>query len=80
MTVTKSVVWRWSVLWRSRNQLDGDTQRLMHGVVFNTRREARAYVSQKYGYIRHRPDLRRDPHGWRMPKVVRVIITMEVAA
>jgi hypothetical protein len=69
---------RWGVLWHSRNALDGDRQHLMHGAIFETRREARAYIEAEYGYIRTRSDLRREPHGWHMPKAVRVSITTEV--
>ena len=69
---------RWAVLWRSKNMLDGLTEHLMfHGcspVMFFTRRAARAWIAQEYGYIRTRPDLRREPHGWRMPQPIRVHI------
>ena len=41
-------------------------------VVFGTRAEARQWIGQRFGYIRYRQDLRREPHGWRMPKAVRI--------
>jgi hypothetical protein len=76
----------WGVLWRSKNVLDGERIYLQgtpdhpsRTLLFYTRREARAHVAERYGYIRHRPDLRREPHGWRMPVVVRVTVkTMTV--
>jgi len=30
--------------------------------LFETRKAARAYANERFGYIRERPDLRRDPH------------------
>jgi len=44
---------------------------------FSTRKEAREYNIKKYDYIKHREDLRKWPHYWRMPNVVRVKITIE---
>jgi hypothetical protein len=41
-------------------------------VIFPTRREAREWIKAKYGYIAERPDLRAEPHGWRVPTAVRV--------
>jgi hypothetical protein len=66
---------RWAALWRS-----------IHGehflfenyqpALFRTRRAAQAYIEERYGYIRARPDLRSNPHGWRMPKAVRVTVSV----
>lgn len=68
--------WRWGLLWRSRNRLDGLSEHLIFKdclpVLFVTRREAREYADTQYGYIRLRDDLRNEPHGWMMPSVVRV--------
>lgn len=41
-------------------------------VMFKTRKEARDFAIEKYGYIKVRDDLRRYPHGWRLPKPVRI--------
>lgn len=41
-------------------------------MAFRTRAEARAYIEKHYGYIRHRPDLRLEPHGWKMPVPVKI--------
>lgn len=65
----------WGILWRSQNRLDGKTERLVGGVppvVFQYKREAASYIKEHYGYIANRADLRVEPHGWRMPKPVRV--------
>ena len=45
--------------------------------VFKTRQDAREFIRKRYGYIRERPDLRREPHGWKTPVPVRV--TVQVA-
>lgn len=64
----------WIIRWHSVNQLDGARRHVMFEdckpLLFHTRREARAYRDQRYGYIRHRPDLRAEPHGWRLPQVI----------
>jgi hypothetical protein len=74
---------RWAVQWRSENRLDGKCERFMwNGVVpylFRTRREALAFVREKYGDIATRADLRAEPHGWRMPRPVRVEVVLREA-
>ncbi len=74
---------RWAVLWHSRNRLNGDRRHFahVHGVteqpaLFMTRREAREFIKRQYGYIAGRKDLREEPHGWRVPKAVRVTVTV----
>ena len=47
--------------------------------VFETRRDCRAYIEERWGYLRERPDLRAGPFGWRMPRAVRVTVQREVA-
>ena len=71
----------WSVLWRAKNKLDGVTEHLMwrcpgRPAVFRTRREAREYIASEYGYIKTRPDLQREPHGWRVPRAVKVQVVL----
>jgi len=70
---------RWVVLFRSRNRLDGYRQYIVREdgnfAMFRTRKAARAYAFEALGYIGRRDDLRREPHGWMTPKVVRVTIT-----
>ena len=48
-----------------------------HQALFDTRAEARVAQQKHYGYLHHRPDLRRAPHFWRSPRVVRVRVTIE---
>lgn len=71
----------WGLQWRSVNRRDGEQSHLLNDqfipVLFRTRAEARQYAEAEYGYIKHRPDLRGEPHGWRMPRPVRVRVTME---
>ena len=86
MIERKHVTSKWGILWRSECSLDGKVEYLMFNlrefpvspILFVTRREAREYVEKKYGYIKNRPDLRKEPHGWKMPKVVKVKCTYEI--
>jgi hypothetical protein len=77
----------WAVLSRSINRLDGDrsyfqgvTDHPTRTLLFETRAEARRCVKERWGYIVRRPDLRCEPHGWRMPRVVRVAVSIEMWA
>ena len=71
---------RWAIQWYSRNRLDGETRHFMWGcgfpLLFRTREKAREYISDHYGYIRTRQDLRSEPHGWRLPRAVRVEVIL----
>lgn len=74
----------WGCMWHQKNSLDGERKYLVHRncvpVLLRTKKEAQIFIETNYGYIRHRKDLRREPHGWRLPKPVRVTIqctTME---
>ena len=65
----------WGIEWRSDNVLDGRQRYLVWDReirLFRTRGEARAHIELRYGYIRRRPDLRSEPHDWRMPVAARV--------
>ncbi|KKM80261.1 hypothetical protein LCGC14_1341660 [marine sediment metagenome] len=70
----------WGVEWHSKNRLDGVQRYFMwengEPLLFPTRQVARSYIAREYGYIRYRADLRREPHGWRMPQAVRVIVEL----
>ena len=83
MTKAQCVKW-WGAEWHSRCLLDGDIRHIMFEsgmpVVFGTREEARQWIRRKYGYIRHREDLRREPYGWRMPRAVRIEVTVRAIA
>jgi len=76
----------WAIKWRSENLLDGKQEYLVGGLfdpdaapplLFDTRAAARQRQRDSYGYIHHRPDLHREPHGWLSPQVVRVRVTVE---
>ena len=69
----------WAVEWHSRNRLDGDRRNIQYDPMapgwpqlFSTRAACRAFIEERYGYIRTRPDLRAEPLGWRMPQAVMV--------
>ena len=66
----------WAGQWYSRCKLDGVTTYILYEnclpVLFRTRRECRAYIDKRYGYIRDRADLRAEPHGWRLPRAIKV--------
>ena len=71
----------WAAQWHSKNKLDGDRKHILNEdclpVLFRTRQAAREWIKTKYGYIAERPDLQAEPHGWRMPKAVKVKIVEE---
>jgi hypothetical protein len=46
-------------------------------LTFKTKREATAFIRDRYGYIAKRRDLKAEPHGWKMPIPVRVRISVE---
>lgn len=79
----------WAIKWISNNRLDGRNEHLMGQssnfqteksgyriMCFRTRRQARDHVKMHYSYIKDRKDLREEPHGWRMPQVVKVSVTV----
>ena len=48
----------------------------LHPVLFFTRAEARIYIREHFGWFKTRKDLKAPPHNWRMPKPVKVSITI----
>jgi len=74
----------WGVRWESKNAIDG-VQRYLIGscgvppipLMFETKRECLEYIKANYGYIRTRKDLRDEPHGWRVPKAIRIEVTVK---
>lgn len=76
------------MVFRQKNKMSGYHEHLiwdwrdpnrMVPKLFKTRREAREWAKEKYGYISKRPDLRAEPHGWMPPKVTKVLITVDTA-
>ena len=69
----------WGMEWYSHNRRDGVTRHLIWRdglpLLFTTRAECREAIDRMWGYIRGRPDLRAEPHGWRVPRAVRVTVT-----
>lgn len=43
---------------------------------WRTRAQCREWIEKQYGYIRDRPDLREAPHFWRVPRAVKVTVTV----
>lgn len=79
--MSEQIVQRWGALWHSRNRLDGVSEHLLWNqaalpALFLTRREARSWIRTSYGYIATRLDLQREPHGWRVPRAVRVSVRL----
>jgi len=79
----KAELTRWVPAWYSRNRRDGESRYFIvldhdqRDFVFRTRRECRATIKERWGYIATRRDLRAEPHGWRLPRATRVRITVE---
>jgi hypothetical protein len=75
---------RWAIQWHSKNLLDGEQRHwCWNGTVpflFRTRQSAREEIKKRWGYIAHQPHLRREPHGWRMPRAVKVRVVLEEVA
>ena len=80
----------WAIKWRSKNKLDGACSYLMGEplsiqteksgykiMCFETRELARDYVRRHYSYIKHRKDLHKELHGWKMPQVVKVTVEVK---
>lgn len=47
-------------------------------MVFETREQARWWVRHYCTDLRKRPDLRKEPHGWKPPRVVKVDVVVSV--
>ena len=67
---------RWGCAWRTKFGIEHLLYENLLPMLFVKKREAEAYIEQKYGYMRTRPDLRAAPHHWRMPIPVRVTVEL----
>jgi hypothetical protein len=88
----KSATTGWGIQWHSKNLLDGRTEHLcgraridghpaISGykiMVFASRKDARDYLKTEFGYIAKRSDLKTEPHGWEVPRVVKVKVTVDL--
>ena len=66
-----------ALLWRSRNKLDGLTEHILNTqdcvpMLFRTRSEANRERDKYRNMCLVRKDLRAEPHGWMMPRIVKV--------
>ena len=72
---------RWAALWREKNKLNGKRERFIlagtHPLLFKTRKLCNEFIQKEYGYYKDRADLRSEPFGWKIPKAVRVLVTLE---
>lgn len=71
----------WAAKWRSENKLDGKQEHFIGTPtrLFRTRQKARDFIQEFFGYIKTRPDLQEEPHGWKMPIPVKVqVMTKEI--
>lgn len=68
----------WAAKWHAPNdESDGHFLGDGFGVaIFATRAQCRAWIEERYGYIKRRADLRAAPFFWRMPRAVRVRVTV----
>lgn len=74
----------WAILCRSRNKLDGERTWFEGDAsspagirLFPSRELAREHVIVAWGYLDGRPDLKAEPHGWKMPRPVKVEISVK---
>ena len=77
------VEYKWAIKWQVVPELNETLANIyfvgnIHkDLLFDTKTEAQWVIRGKYGYIAKRKDLRGRPHYWRMPKAVRVKVTIE---
>lgn len=91
-TLHTKVTYGWSLRWRTRDweALLGKFNGNFHNkhplpdyidgytvMVFPTRQKARDFCKKHFGYIKERKDLQEAPHNWKMPKVVKVMVTVQ---
>lgn len=70
----------WALEWVDRSPEDYTKHFIYHDCLpclFRRRKDAREYAKKEYGYIKHRLDLRRAPHFWRMPRPVKVMVKLQ---
>jgi hypothetical protein len=71
---------RWAIKEVCTNKLDGHREWFHWSgtapLLFATKRQASSYIKEKYGHRHRRPDLRKEPFCWRMPKPVKVRVEL----
>ena len=75
----------WAVVQIRDNKTDGyrenfarcrNAERQPGPKLFRTRAKARKWRDEIFGYIRNRPDLKAEPHGWRLPQVRKICVKL----
>ena len=68
---------KWGIQHRRDNKLDGYRSWLHREnqfiKLFHTRQDARDFLEKKFGLMRDRLDLFKEPHGCKMPRVVKLL-------
>lgn len=77
--MTPKSIPRWGILHRKENKLDGKKSwlrcdRTCMPEMFQTREEAREFISVNLKSTYSRPELKIEPHGWKMPIPVKIEI------
>ena len=77
---------KWAIVWHQKGSPSrcprhfmGEAGRGM-ALLFRTRAQARAYRDKEWGYFRTRTDLRGAPFHWRLPRVIKVDVTIREVA
>ena len=78
MTITQEKLNHlWGLRWHSQNRRDGVRKHLLYTdgipLLFPKRDVARIYAQTYFGHLKTRRDLRTEPHGWRMPRPVKIL-------
>ena len=76
----ESELFRWGLLWRQENKLDGKTEYLIRTykhlssepLLFKNRWKARQYKKENYSYVNA---YKAEPHGWKPVQVVKVKVS-----
>ena len=73
----------WGVMWHSKDWIDGEYKTLMTDIkssrpaLFETRKEARAWIKMHYGYILECRDMRNNGRRWFQPYPVKVKVVVK---
>jgi len=67
----------WAAQWYSSNAQGVDMHIIRENGIpplFVTKKECNEWIKERFGYIATRSDLRKAPHGWRMPTPIKVVV------
>jgi len=72
---------RWAIEWNQNSPLDGKRKHFIadgcNYRLFRTKKDAKEFIREHYGYIAKRGDLRVAPHNWRTPQAVKVNVILK---